>query len=283
MPASLHVVDRPVKNDVKAARWLGYAGAKAHAFLVPSGPLESPTGDGQVKSVCTRAFTIARLAGDGHRCKLCVKAMTEAEVKHGTGLSERTVDVVDTGAQHGDPRDAERRRASEVALISGDAPERNATIGEQLSLGDKVGARKTARALDERGPAAPVPAARMAPLGSRDHGRSDGVAMVRGAAMKAVQPQRGWKATAGTMAGPIGRERADKEASTVPMHGGTYGYLTKADYEQLSRTQQRKYWVKLRRMEQRAENLRTAARAKITADQQTAAEITRLHKVGAEV
>lgn|SRR5574341_2338422 len=50
-----------------------------------------------------------------------------------------------------------------------------------------------------------------------------------------------------TWTAPTGRERMDKESSTVPFHGGTYGYLTRAQYDDLSRSQQRKYWDRIRK------------------------------------
>ncbi len=52
-----------------------------------------------------------------------------------------------------------------------------------------------------------------------------------------------------TWTAPTGRDRMDKESSTVPIHGGTYGYLTKAQYDALSRSQQRKYWTRIRKQE----------------------------------
>jgi hypothetical protein len=63
----------------------------------------------------------------------------------------------------------------------------------------------------------------------------------------------------GTMYGPTGRAHMDREASTVPMVGGKYGYLTADQYEQLSRSQQRKYWAKLKRMRDYADKRRKAA------------------------
>lgn len=259
-----YVVDRPVKNDVLAPRWLGYAGGKSHALLVPAGPLESPDGSGTIVAVCKKRLTVGRLAGHGQKCKTCSTAMAEDTRKRGTGLTERTVDVVSTGAQDGAPRDAERLRSAEISLISGDAAEQNAAIGEQLALGDKSGAMESARVLDAQGASAPIPTAHTAPLGSRDHGRSDGVAMVRGANLRPVQPQKGWAAVAGTMAGPIGRERPDREASTVPMHGGKYGYLTRAQYDALSRSRQRKYWTYIAKQERYAKEHGRVARPAVT-------------------
>lgn len=174
-PATAHVVERPVKNDVLSPRWFGYARGKAHAYLIPQG--ETPTG----APVCGKKLDASRLA-DGSkndRCRSCAAAVKEDTRKRSTGLAEPTVENVATGAQHGDPRDAERRRVAELAQV--------------------------------RDGEAPVPTAHQAPIGQRDHGMSDGVAMVRGRNMAPVQPQRGWAAAAGTMYGPIGRERPDRE------------------------------------------------------------------------
>lgn len=49
----------------------------------------------------------------------------------------------------------------------------------------------------------------------------------------------------GTMSAPMGRDRMDKESSTVPIVGGTYGYLTQGQFNELSRSQQRKYWGRI--------------------------------------
>jgi hypothetical protein len=164
-----------------------------------------------------------------------------------------TLPVVDLGTPKGDPRDATVRRAVEARLIA----------AEQL----------------------PMPVAPSAPEG-RDEKKnraasSPGPALVRGRAMAPVQPQSGFLAVAGTMYGPIGRDRMDRESSTVPMHGGTYGYLTEAEYEALSRTQQRKYWAKLRSMAQRSEQRRSDARKSRDAKAgQVGSEIQRLRKIG---
>ncbi len=45
-----HVMPYPVINDVQAPRWFARATGKAHAYLIPAGPME-----GSVTSVCKRA------------------------------------------------------------------------------------------------------------------------------------------------------------------------------------------------------------------------------------
>lgn len=256
---------RTVKGDVQKVRWLGYASGKSHGFLVPAGPLESATGT--LKAVCGKSLDIARLAGDDQRCKSCVTALTEDTRKRGTGLSEGQVEHVATGAQDGAPREAEMRRTAEVALISGDAAKNNAAIVEALRAGDRAGAMEGARKLDARGPAAPVPSAQRAPVGSRDHGMLDGVAMVQGANMDPVQPMwrnpaTGESEPAAAFLGGTLNERADREASTVAVVGGTYGYLTRDEVDALSRSQRRKYWAKIKVMADHGARVRADNRAK---------------------
>jgi hypothetical protein len=175
---------RTIKNEVRAPRWLGYATGKGHAFLVPAGPIDRDT----VKGVCGRVMEAGRLIpSKGERCKTCSSAMAEDTRKRGTGLTEPTVDIVDTGSAKGDPREAELRRRAELAPLSGDAGESNAEIVASLRSGDKKAAIADARKLDARsrelrskGRKGPVPVAERAPIGNRDHGAIDGVAMVQG-------------------------------------------------------------------------------------------------------
>lgn len=160
-----------------------------------------------------------------------------------------TLPVVDTGTPHGAPRDATVRRAVE--------------------------ARRIAAGTDA------MPVAPAAPEGREGRraraGASPGPALVRGRVMTpmaspvttgGVEPapcedtRTGFSASAGTMYGPTGRERMDREASTVPMHGGAYGYLTLAQYKQLSRSQQRKYWAALKRMADHGRKVRAQRRAR---------------------
>ncbi len=162
-----------------------------------------------------------------------------------------TLPVVATGSPKGDPRDADVRRAVQVRKVA-------------------------AKSL-------PVPEAPRAPEG-RDEGESrtamqPGPPLVRGRNMRPMasdvarrkvgdpepEPQpmddvrKGWAALAGTMHGPTGRDRMDRESSTVVMHGGPYGYLTEAQYAALSRSQQRKYWARIKRMQDDAAARRKAA------------------------
>lgn len=293
--------ERTVSNDVIAPRWSGYAGGKSHAFLVPAGPMESPTGT--LKAVCGKTMTLGRLTSVSFRCKSCVTALAEDTRKRGTGLTESQIDIVDTGSQDGDPRDADKRRAAELTPLSGDAPQTNADIADALRTGEREQAMESARALDARAKVAAneeLPAlapvydkksgryvshrsvrdldAARAPIGSRDHGMLDGVAMVQGPNMPPVR---------GTWRNPVTKElepaaarldgslaeRPDREASTVPMVGadtyGRFAYLTKGQYDRLSRTQQRKYWVKIKRDAEYARRRRTQARASVPVRQGT--------------
>ncbi len=121
------------------------------------------------------------------------------------------------------------RRVAELAPISGDADKSNAEIVTALRDGHKGEALSLARELDERGPAASVPEAERAPIGNRDHGQLDGVAMVQG-------PQHGrvgrWRDQLDPQAltppicrtplrAPPGRGQPGREASHVaqPGHG----------------------------------------------------------------
>lgn len=127
----------------------------------------------------------------------------------GKGLTEHSVPVTDSGLRVGAPRDAEVKREAEIrqAAESGDLSRFN---------------------------------------GTRDSAQGHGPAIFRGRNMAPVQPQRGYAAAAGTMAGPIGRPRFDREVTDVPMAGGRYGFLTPAEVGKLSRTQQRAYWRRVK-------------------------------------
>lgn len=147
-----------------------------------------------------------------------------------------TLPIVDTGLPEGDPRDATVRRAVE--------------------------SRRIAAGIDA------MPSAPSAPEG-RDERKnraasSPGPALVRGRNMPPVQPQSGFAASAGTMYGAIGRPRMDREASTVPLHGGKYGYLTRAQYDALSRSRQRKYWTYIAKQERYAKEHGRVARPAVT-------------------
>lgn len=120
-----------------------------------------------------------------------------------------TIPLTDHGNYIGDPRDAATRR-------------------EIDAIRTKTGARPT----DKN--------AQPDPVMVTGHGRAP--ALVRGPAMPPTQPTSGYQAAAGTMAGPLGRERTEPE----PMHGGRLGHLTTPQYMALSRTQRRKYWAKIK-------------------------------------
>lgn len=187
---SARIMPRKIINEVRAPRWLGYATGKAHAFLIPAGPIA----DEAVTSVCKRAMASERLApSKGERCKTCASAMAEDTRKRGTGLTEPTTDNVATGSVKGDPKDAERRRAAELSPLHGDAAKVNGEIVESLREGDAESAVTSARKLDRsaRGVKDRAPRADRTPIGNRDHGRLDGVAMVQGPNMPPVQ--RTWR------------------------------------------------------------------------------------------
>ncbi len=198
-----YAVERAIKNDVLRARWLGYMHGKSHAFLIPEGDLP----EGKIRAVCPGSFATERLeVNGGERCKTCAAMMADDTRKRGTGLSETQVDQVATGSVHGTPASAERVRAAEISLISGDAAKINGEIVASLRAGDKDTAMDMARDLDKRGPAAPVPSAAESPLGvvgSDGHVITpmiDGAALVKGGDLPPVQAQSGWVAVAGTPA-----------------------------------------------------------------------------------
>lgn len=152
-----------------------------------------------------------------------------------------TIPVTDTGSHVGDPRDAAVRREIEGIKI-------------------KTGARPA----DKDSVADPV--------FTTGHGRAP--VLVRGRDMPPVQPQKGFAAAAGTMHGPIGRERSEPEQ----MVGGHFGYLPKSEYNKLSRTQQRKYWAKISKSRKFTADRRRSAAAQVDPVQ---AELKRLREIGA--
>jgi hypothetical protein len=97
--------------------------------------------------------------------------------------------------------------------------------------------------------------------GQRGEGRIDGVAMVQGANMSCkAEPRRRNRKTGemeisgrGTMGEPLGSDRVDPSIIREKMHGGTHGYLTRAAYDLLSRSQQRTYWSNVAKFRARAE------------------------------
>jgi hypothetical protein len=219
---SAHVDPYPIIDRVERVRWFGTATGKAHAFLVPEGDLP----EGKLRAMCPATLDSARLQPrTTDKCKTCAALGADDTRKRGTGLSEPTVDPVDTGAQHGDPRDAEQRRVVEIRPLSREADKINSAIGEQLTNGDREGARDNARLLDARSretsaqldrmaPGKGVPVAETAPIGQRDHGMLNGVAMVQGPNTAPVQPMRRNKRTgalepkAAYLSGSL-RERVD--------------------------------------------------------------------------
>ena len=282
------VQERPVFRDVQSLRWIGYRGAATHAFALPAGPWESPTGDGKIKSVCGTTLELARVHGDDVRCKRCVKLSNDmATPKYGKGLSEPQVDLVHTGNEQGTPREAEAKVAAEILEISGDAIKYNAAIVEALREGDKDAAKDMANDLDRRGPAAPVP---MGPslrarkgvngsvkrsAGQRGEAREDGSAFVPGRdpgtrTLEQWQEAQTGKPGRTTLDEPAGRIRPD--AGAVQLVDGKHDRtrvacgamecehvimdipanrseaITWRQYAKLSRSQQRKAWARASRV-----------------------------------
>ena len=70
--------------------------------------------------------------------------------------------------------------------------------------------------------------------------------ITRGAPMDAdkvtgPRERKGDKPVRTTMDTPLGRERTDKRSAEIPTVGGRYGFLTQDEYDNLTRTQQRRY------------------------------------------
>lgn len=131
------------------------------------------------------------------------------------------IPVTDAGSHVGDPRDAAVRREVEGRVVAEPVTVRYDAASRAYVHGNLT-PRRDASVAD--------------PVEARGHGRAP--VLVRGRAMAPVQPQGGYAAAAGTMAGPIGWERSEPEEFV----GGHYGYLTDAQYKALTRTQQRHYW-----------------------------------------
>lgn len=167
------------------------------------------------------------------------------------------IPVTDEGTRVGDPRDAAIRREVEARVSK--EPVKVQYVSETRTYAHgPAEPRKDASASD--------------PVITTGHNR--GAAMYRGRAMAPVQPQRGYAASAGTMAGPIGRDRTESEE----MVGGSYGYLTQSQYRALSRTQQRKYWAKITKARRVTADRRRKAAGQLPPVQ---AELKRLRSVGA--
>lgn len=316
-----YVIERPVKNDLEPV-WAGTAKGASHAILVPASVAYAykrkmaeaanktvsvseakrteayamlPAANGKIVTACKRTLDVGRLGTSLKPCKVCAAQFT-AEPKKGRALSERQIEPVATGLVDGDPRAAESRREAEIKVISGDAIKVNAEIADTARQGRREAALDMAHDLDRRGPAAPVPtgsaqaakkgvstAGARRTAGQRGEARTDGVALVQGANMAPVQPRSGWIAKAGTLAMPLGRERADRGALGQPLTrhvtkgdnavqacvemrcahivGGIPAdhkeAITYREYAKLSRTRQRRTRERIARVQQ--ENKRAAA------------------------
>lgn len=185
--AGARVMPRSIKNNVTSPTWLAKGAGKAHAFLFPTDKPRPVTGD--VSTVCGRSLGATELTdakGVG-RCKSCVKLLPSEPTRKGKALSEPKTETVATGMVHGSPQQAEAKRVAELKPLFGEGSKLNATLAEQLRAGDKSGARDTAKAVDRaaRAVAPLVPKADRTPVGQRDHGALDGVAMVQGPNMNA--------------------------------------------------------------------------------------------------
>ncbi len=159
-----------------------------------------------------------------------------------------TLPVVATGSPKGDPRDATVRRAVEARRIAADA----APMPLAPSAPEGRDERKS-RAAMSPGPVL-VRGRSTIPMASEVARRK--VGDPRPEPMPLEDSRTGWNRMGGTMYGATGRERMDKESSTVKIIGDRDGWLTQAQYDRLTRTQQRKYWSKVKR----AKDARTASR-----------------------
>lgn len=121
------------------------------------------------------------------RCKSCVKLLPSEPARKGKALSEPRTEPVATGMVHGSPEQAEAKRVDELAPLFGEGAKLNAALVGQYREGHEDAARDTAKAVDRaaRAVAHRVPRADRTPVGQRDHGALDGVAMVQGPNMNA--------------------------------------------------------------------------------------------------
>ena len=181
---SARITPFSVKNEVPSPLWLGYPSGMEHAFLIPV----RPDGGEPVKAVCGRVMDAQRLAASKRqRCKTCTVRMAEDTRKRGKGLSEPTTDNVATGLTKGDPKDAEQRRVAELGPLFGEAAKINPQIVDHIRAGHDGEALELARQLDAsaKGVRGMAPQAVQTPIGQRDHGMSDGIALVQGPNMEA--------------------------------------------------------------------------------------------------
>lgn len=155
------------------------------------------------------------------------------------------IPITDEGTRVGDPRDAAVRREVE-------------------SRQDKAQHKPVQTSIPD-------------PVETTGHGRAP--VLVRGTDMAPVQKMRrnpGTReiepASRGTMAGPLGRDQSAREL----MVGGQYGYLPQNRYDELTRTQQRKYWNKIGKLRRLAADRRRKSAPALAPVQ---AEVARLRAI----
>lgn len=149
-----------------------------------------------VNGTCPVCHTFAKLTGKGFIGTHTTTGETEPAAPT---LPQKSVKAVDTGTQHGDPSDAAKRREGEAYTTTG------------------RGKNKVVTPV--------VPIASESPIGQRDHGMSDGPAMLP-------------KGTYANGSSP------DRTITTIPKVGRN-GTLTQDEYAKLGRSAQRRYWRKL--------------------------------------
>lgn len=90
--------------------------------------------------------------------------------------------------------------------------------------------------------------------------------LTRGAPMDAdkvtgPRERKGDKPVRTTMDAPLGRERTDKRSAEIPTVGGRHGFLTQDEYDNLTRTQQRRYRRQVETNKARASRAAAARKA----------------------
>lgn len=184
-----------------------------------------------------------------------------------------TVPVTDTGSYIGDPRDAMIRRELEgvyertgARKVEDSAPDPVQTTGHGRApvlvrgrVMEPFAGDMATRTTQDPTPA-PVAGPVHGPIARQTEipvNREVWAVQMDGVLGSGVDDTRkGWSSQ--TMNGPTGRERSEPER----MHGGRGGWLTEAQYHALTRTQQRKYWAKLKRDRDRAKLERERAKLK---------------------
>lgn len=73
--------------------------------------------------------------------------------------------------------------------------------------------------------------------------------------------RKGDKPVSTTMDAPLGRERTDKRSVEIPTVGDRHGFLTQDEYDNLNRSQQRRYWRQVATNKARASRAAAARRA----------------------